>query len=591
MAVSWRPFMISAIDSRMPPLLISTSFTTDSYKIYLTDLAHLWCEDLDRRSILRRSLAEDTSIDPSEDSGQLKLFLDKISLGLEGGKDVDLLLGLGAHAAKESSAGTTNLEINMSIALPKPLQPLNWTIRLSSCSQSDFATHFTLPLLYAQNARLKELDSLVGMLRDKDNVIQKLVDKLEATGAELGHLFPGIAGKGGRKISRRVVEEKVRGLEVFAQEQWRTAMRNAEAEDEHADVKTIIEGAFTKNSPVGSLAHGAELPGRFEKWWDELKDGAIPLSTPKDEGKVADAGAEDVKAEPADADMDTTEDEGTEGHVEADDFQVAATPPRQQILSSRAKPSSSRKPTRKQESSDDSTDDSDDLGASQSQNVTICDSFPAPKEEVRPATKKIGAIGGAKKASKTATKMKPEAEPEPEPEPQPVARATRSHKQDDADDDEPVTRESRSHKQDDADDDETETEDEGTNAPAKPTTPQKKSPPKPPAKAAKKGGLGKIGGKKHDPPPVPASPSKEDAPNDEKSEPPPKAAKSRLGRIGHKPPKEEPGADEDSRGRTEAKEEEKRRETSEERAQRKREELKRHLEEKAKAPAKKKRKF
>ncbi|OBT92736.1 hypothetical protein VE01_09163 [Pseudogymnoascus verrucosus] len=571
MAVSWRPFMISAIDSRMPPLLISTTFTTDSYKIYLTDLAHLWCEDLDRRAILRRSLAEDTSIDPSEDAGQLKLFLEKISLGLEGGKDVDLLLGLDTHAGKESSTGARNLEINMSIALPKPLQPLNWTIRLSSCPQSDFAMHFTIPLLCAQNARLKELDSLVGLLRDKDNVIQKLVDKLEATGAELGHLFPAVAGKGGRKTPRRVVEEKVKGLEVFAQEQWRTAMRKAEAEDEHDGVKTIIQGAFTKNSPVGSHAHGAELLGRFEKWWDQLKDGAIPLSTPKDGGNVDDAAAEDVKAEPADADMDTTEDEGTDGH--ADGFQVAATPPRQQILSSRAKPSSSRKPTRKQELSDDGTDDSDDLGASQSQHVTIRDSFPAPKEAVRPETKKIGAIGGGGKAAKTATKMKPEAEPEPDPEPEPVARATRSHKQDGADDDE------------------TETEDEGPKAPSKPTTPQKKSPPKPAAKAAKKGGLGKIGGKKSDPPPVPASPPKEDAPDAQKSEAPPKATKSRLGRIGHKPPKEEPGADEESRGRTEVKEEEKPRETSEERAQRKREELKRQLEEKAKAPAKKKRKF
>ncbi|KFY18402.1 hypothetical protein V493_08649 [Pseudogymnoascus sp. VKM F-4281 (FW-2241)] len=553
----------------MPPLLISTTFTVDSYRIYLTDLAHLWCEDLDRRSILRRSLAEDTSIDPSEDSRQLKLFLDKVSVGLEGGKDVDLLLGLDTHAAKEHSTGARNLEINMSIALPKPLQPLNWTIRLSSCPQSDFATHFTIPLLCAQNARLKELDSLVGMLRDKDNVIQKLLDKLEATGAELGHLFPGVAGKGGRKIPRRVVEEKVKGLEVFGQEQWRNAMRNAEAEDEHPDVKTIIQGAFTKDSPVGSLAHSAELPSRFDKWWDQLKDGAIQLSTPQDGGQVTDAGVDGVKTETAEDDMDTTEDEGTEGHT--DDFQVAATPPRQQIISSRAKSSPSRKMTRKQELSDEGTDDSDDLGASQSQHVTIRDSFPVPKEEARSETKKIGVIPGDKKTSKMATRMKPEAEPEPQPEH--VGRATRSQKQDDADENE------------------TETEDEGTNVPSKPTTPQKKTPPKPAAKTAKKGGLGKIGGKKHDPPPVPTSPQKGDSQAAQNPEAPTRTTKSKLGRIGHKPPKEETSPDEELRGRTEAKEEEKPRETSEERAQRKREELKRQLEEKAKVPAKKKRKF
>ncbi|KFY13693.1 hypothetical protein V491_06321 [Pseudogymnoascus sp. VKM F-3775] len=564
----------------MPPLLISTSFTVDSYKIYLTDLAHLWCEDLDRRSILRRSLAEETSIDPSEDSGQLRLFLDKISLGLEGGKDVNLLLGLDTRSAKQSPTGTRDLEINLSIALPKPLQPLDWTIKLSSCSQSDFATHFTIPLLCAQNARLKELDSLVCMLRDKDNVIQKLVDKLEATGAELGHLFPGVAGKGGRKIPRRVVEEKVKGLEVFAQEQWRNAMRNAERRDVNSDVKTIIQGAFAKDSTVGSLSQGAELPARFDKWWDQLKEGAIQLSTPQEGGQVADVGAQGVKAERAEEDMDTTEDEGTEGH--ADDFQVAATPPRQQVLSSRAKSSPSRKPTRKQELSDDRTDDSDDLGASQSQHVTIRDSFPASKEEERSETKKIGAIGGARKGSKMTTRkkaeVKPEQDPEQDPKPEPEA--------------EPVAKATRSHKQDGADEDETETEDEATNTPSRPIFPDKKSPPKPAAKAAKKGGLGKIGGKKHDPPPNPESLSKDDAPIAQKPEPSTKTTKSKLGRIGHKKPlKDEAGAEEDSRGRTEAKEEEKPRETSEERAQRKREELKRQLEEKAKAPAKKKRKF
>ena len=566
MTAIWRPFTTTFIDSRIPPLLISTTFTVDSYKIYLTDLAHLWCEDLDRRSILRRSLAEDTSIDPSQDSGQFKLFLEKVRLGLEGGKDVDLLLSLDSHASKEGSPNVKNLDINLRIALPTPLQPLNWTMKLACCPQSDFATHFIIPLLYAQNARLKELDSLVSMLRDKDNVIQKLADKLEATGAELGQIFPGAAGKGGRKISRRAVEEKVKGLGTFEPEQWRNSLQNIKDDEQNVDMKYIVQRAFTEQSAVGPFASGTGNPNLFGKWWEQLKDGPMYLSTQQDTGQGTDAEKKDANTEAAQVDIDATE---SEDNGTMDDFQVAATPPPQRSSTSRARSPPPYKKLRGKEEIDDTTDDSDDLGASQPQPITIRDSFPAPKVD-EPAVRKE--LEETEKGPKTSTKTKSEGKEESKAEHQ--------------------EREIRTQKRSDDDDNETEEEeDEGIDVRTKSSAAHRNSSPKSTTKIAKKGGIGKIGGKKPKPSPISASPPKKNAPVSQETEPSTRSPKSKICRIGRKPIHNEASDNEVVRGRQETKEDEKPRETSEERAQRNREELKRQLEEKAKAPAKKKRKF
>lgn len=549
----------------MPPLLISTAFTAGSYKIYLTDLTNLWCEDLDRRSILRRSLVEDTSIDPSQDSGQFKLFLEKIRLGLDGGKDVDLWLSLGTRASKAGPAHVKSLDINLSIALPGPLQPLKWTIELAPCPQSDFAAYFTLPLLQAQNARLRELESLVGILRDKDNVIQKLVDKLEATGAELGHVFPGAAGKGGRKIPRKVAEERVKGLGGFEQESWRDDMKKLEDKEGVNDTRAAIQGAFRNDLWVELLRTGAEVPRGWDSWWEQLKDKAMRLSTREEKEEDTKVIVKDLPDVSSPTNEEATEQENIEG--DDDHFQVQATPP--QPSSPQKSKTSSSYHTRARNVINDDFDDEDDLGAaSQSQPSAIPDSFPTSRRGDLALPKKLGAIGGPKKTAK-----KPAKSPSPAPEP---ARMTKSQKPDEEDNDETATE-----------------DEDAAPPPRKSATPPKKASPPVTANPTKKGGIGKIGGKKKAASPSPASTPVDDVPIAEESQLPTKAPKSKLGRIGHKQANKAADDGEESRGRSEKKEEEeeKPRETSEERAQRKREELKRQLEEKAKAPAKKKRRF
>ena len=131
--------------------------------------------------------------------------------------------------------------------LPKGLQPLQWPIHLTLLPQSELSSQLTIPILRAQNARMRELERLVEMLREKDHVIQKLVDKLETTGAELGHVFPGAAGKGGRKIPRKLAEERVKGLSVFEVEDWKKEMRLMEKENSNENVKVVVKEVYEED--------------------------------------------------------------------------------------------------------------------------------------------------------------------------------------------------------------------------------------------------------------------------------------------------------------------------------------------------------
>ena len=82
MASSWQLLPLYFDSLKETPLLSRSSFQTQSYDIFVTDLTSVWSESLDRRQIIRRALNEDTSIDPSQDSTQLKILLDKIKAGL-----------------------------------------------------------------------------------------------------------------------------------------------------------------------------------------------------------------------------------------------------------------------------------------------------------------------------------------------------------------------------------------------------------------------------------------------------------------------------------------------------------------------------
>lgn len=546
-------------DGRIPPsLLFAHDFRKNGYDVYVTDLVHMWAESLDRRAINKRALITDTSIDPTEDDEQMKLLLDKVKQGLEQGHGSELTMTIRSNG---NDYGVDRLPICMKVTvdLPKPFKPLEWTLELEPCDQSKFTNELVIPLIEAQDEARNEVSSLMAVIRQKDHVIQKLVDKLEASGTELGQVFPSATAKGGGKLTRKVVEERVAGLAPFNHQTWQEDFNHAEAQkgkDDFEQFDELMGRCFVDpglNLPSGHRG----IEGAQTTWWREIKGETITIceSCHWDGSPVALSNAARGKGQQA-----------TTKNPEAN-LQVPTTPP-----PARHQPQIS--PTRNLHNrhvvDDDETDEDLD-SASQSQPAKVPDSFRSPEKPAsKPPIKKLGGIGG-EKSSKAKSKTPPPAQP---------SRSSQSQTIVD-------------------DDDTTEGEDDGFEEaqPKKKSSPEEEKPsghkraasPTPermeasPKKTPKKGGLGKIGGKKKlSPPPVTEQGGAQAGGSQMLSR-----TKPKLGHVGGK----KDGDEEDGRGRPVEKEEERPRETSAEARQRRKREMEERLEKEAARPKKKKRIF
>lgn len=552
--MSWKPLNPNrATDSELPVLLVSAVFRSDSYTIHLTDLTHIWSESLDRRAIFQRSKDENTSIDP-RDGDQLRVLLDKIRLGIEGGGGSTTVLTV------SNDTGKPCLTLNVTVDLPGGLSPLEWPIHLDSASQSLLTEQLTIPLLEAQQMRMQERTSLGDLLREKDQVIQKLIDKLESQGTQLGQVFPQAAGKPGRKFDRKSAEEKVKGLKQFDMQVWRGRLEKVKFQD----IGQLVGQVFQDGTTEVNIKESSNIWNRPENWWDTIKGKTVSISSGKSTSAELSKtvnGDNAVKSTPKEEDSIRDD----------DDFQVQSTPPH---LASPKEKLAAQQPT------EDSTDDDDDLDAP-SQRSKIPDSLPPsqpPAKSPVKMPKKLGLIGGRKEPPKPIPEDDDETTEGSTPSP---PRRAHSREQCTAS---PVAAPS----------------------PAKPkrtlgrlggkkATPEPEEPP--PAKEEPKpsrGRLGQVGGKKKEVTPVPPEQETDTLVSPTK----PVEEKKKLGSLGGRKSKrgEEETAvvPEEPRGRAVKQEEQKEpphRETSEERANKKREQLKMELEEKAKAPVKKKRKF
>ena len=559
--MSWMPLDVPrSVDSKLPALLISTVFRSDSYTVHLTDLSYIWSESLERCDIFQRSQDENTSIDP-RDGDQLHILLDKIKLGIEGGRDTALTLAVNGNTDRPG------ITLSITVPLPGGLDPLEWPVHLTATSQSLLGNQLTIPLLEAQQMRMRELASLADIIREKDNVIQKLVDKLESQGMQLGQVFPQAAGKAGRKVDRKRAEEKVKGLSHFDMEVWRQGLDK----EESRDVGQLLEQVFRSGRFSYLDIKGAinVLKGP-ENWWEDVRGGTFALST----GKSALHEESKTSKGPKTAKSMLEKEESIQ---DDDKFQAQATPPHLRLTAQK---------TALEKTIDDSTEDDDDLDAP-SQRSKIPDSFPSSptppraKSPVR-VPKKLGLIGGKKESSKLA----PEGDNETA-ESSSSPRLDKSH-----------CPESRTEFGDPKPDLTKPKRALGRIGGKKPPPDLEASLPSVnEATKPKRGRLGQVGGKRREATPAPAYPqpdaeaavsplkptggAKQKLGSD--AEPGTKVVEDGSGGIGSEEPKGRPFKQE--------KEEPPPRETSEEKADIKREQLKMQLEEKAKAPVKKKRKF
>ena len=251
MGSQWQSLPLRATSSSVPPLFVKHRFGTSVYTVFLSDLTYIWTESLDRRQIIKRAFDQDTSIDPSEGSDQLSLLLQHIQNALEGKAGTSLAILPGLERG--------SLIVRASSTLPAPLSSLCWPLHLSQSAQGLLRTELLLPCLARLSQARLEVSSLLGHLKDKDHVISRLIDKMQASGMELNAVFPTSApAKMSKANIRDSLTKSVKGLKAFDEMTWRRSLPNT-ALEEPIDFREIGEPSIPSSTFINEQAE--------ENWW------------------------------------------------------------------------------------------------------------------------------------------------------------------------------------------------------------------------------------------------------------------------------------------------------------------------------------
>ncbi|CAM1504423.1 Fc.00g020140.m01.CDS01 [Cosmosporella sp. VM-42] len=531
---AWLPLPLPS-SPELPVLLVSFDIGTAEYTLHVTDLANMWTETLDRKAICIRGWSENTIIDPSDTVENMSKFLTSLKTALDPSQSGHDETNISLVPGSKSDTGDDGLTLKITCQLPG-LPSLKWPMHLKKSPPSAVATGLVLPLVEAHLTRNREVESLVRLLSQKDAIMTKLLDKLEAVGTGLEHVFNPLSGR--KKVSRAAAADKVPGLAPFNRRHWKATMEDGDDGPNNTEslVKEVFGGEGLQYNPTMEIDSS---PG-LDKWWQEF----IGISTHKPTRSQTKTLTAKKKTPPPPEKLKDTDD---------DDFQVQMTPPH---LKSTREPADVKM---KDLPDDGSTEGEDDSPPPKRPS-------PGPSSETKKPVSRLGTLGRKKKSP-------------PPRSPSPVQLPTR---------------ERTSGPQ--ADDSETASEGEDGTTASLLDEDEPPVPSPPPKSVPRKSGFGRIGGPKPKPPSPEITQTLDPKVGEATGQSTPSTAHKKLGVIGKKKGGDAAASDESrsrSRGVSRQKEEEaKPRETSQERADRKRAELKRELEKKAAAgPAKKKRKF
>ncbi|EFX01037.1 c6 zinc finger domain containing protein [Grosmannia clavigera kw1407] len=268
---TWRP--LPARHAQVPQLVVSATFGVASYAVHVSDLVHVWTEELSRRDICMRGFREDTPIDPSYDAEQMAVFLDKLRAALEPEHTEHGMTSLSLSLASADGSDGANLILHLSVELPGGLRPLCWPMCLARRqSASAVADELVRPLLHDRLVRAREATALSAALREKDVVIGRLADKLEALGAGLGSVFPALAGRHPQQqqqLMRAAMEERVPGLAPFSLDSLR---RQLQKQEETTADRSLVEEALGDGDSL-TCEIGEPSEPRLDGWWKTLGSG------------------------------------------------------------------------------------------------------------------------------------------------------------------------------------------------------------------------------------------------------------------------------------------------------------------------------
>ena len=303
MTTVWERLCLSN-DEKTPPLLYKFISTAYTYEIYMTDLINVWTEQLSRQAILRRANEENTTIDPSEDAEQFGVLLQKIRDALHG--------ETGSSATLNHRARGDSLELATYTKLPAPLEPLKWTLRLTKESPSASTSQLLLPLVMAEADWESRQQVLIEQLHKKDWVLEKLFDKIEAMGIDLGTIFPGTSGlRTGRKGTTLLQAARyIKGVAPFDEQAWRDETSKSSP---HLGFAANIVKEVTGSGSTGSF-EGLDVPP--DAWWELVGTHNSPLAVPSTRKERN----QDVEPKELKEDDATETDAGTETE---DEFEVS----------------------------------------------------------------------------------------------------------------------------------------------------------------------------------------------------------------------------------------------------------------------------
>ncbi|KAI3324713.1 XLF-domain-containing protein [Xylariaceae sp. AK1471] len=294
---------------KLPALLVSARFTPSSYTLYVTDLANIWVEKLERKGILLRSLQENTSIDLSDaDPEQWAVFLSKLKVALDPTSSDHHLTSL-SIAASPDPKHADSLSLHITCDLPKPLDALKWPVHLVKCQPASLASELVLPLIQAHHVHCRETEDLMNQLKVKDAVITKLLDKLSTMHTPLELIFNSLSAK--HATTRAAAEDKIKGLAPFNEARWRS-QRSIQSPQDAPDLLQSVFGG-----PGFSCETDMDMgvSDTLNDWWTKLgpgfRDGSKPESFTSRQIPREQVRADKVSSREADD----------------EDFQVQATPP------------------------------------------------------------------------------------------------------------------------------------------------------------------------------------------------------------------------------------------------------------------------
>ena len=315
----------------------------------------------------------------------------------------------------------THLSIELSAILPGSLPVFTWNLELELLPRHDTERLLISPLLRQASQLQTQLQLLVSELHDKDRVISKICDRLETSGNDLTTVFPGVSNiKTNRKKGQR--EQLARHVKGLADFDEDAWKAQAASFDGNGGLGHDEVNAILSGLPFSDA--DAKTSRANTDWWKHLGDSVTGEANGRNGSEFGQRGSfGNSNGTPADESM------------EDGDFQTQNTPPHLKrhnsvdpymhpdSTTSPAEPEAANHDSAAQKDDDSTTEDEDDPDAAppRTHSARAPPSGGSQQNSQSPSPRKLGKLGG-RQGKDSAPEIPGASSAEKSPEPKPLSR-------------------------------------------------------------------------------------------------------------------------------------------------------------------------